>query len=43
MENMRLGCSSVQFGDVQVSSVRGLHGGALGEAHHQGSLRFDYV
>jgi hypothetical protein len=29
--------------DVQLSSVRGLHGGAVGEAHRQRSLRFDFV
>jgi hypothetical protein len=27
---MCVGCSSIQFGDVQVGSVRGLHGGAVG-------------
>jgi hypothetical protein len=40
---MCFGCSGVQSGDVQVSSVRGLHGGAVGDVHHQGIPRNDFV
>jgi hypothetical protein len=32
-ENMCFGCIIIQFRDVQVSSVTGLNGGAVGEAH----------
>jgi hypothetical protein len=40
---MCFGYSGVQLGDVQLSSVIGLHGGAIEEAHRQGSLSFDSV
>jgi hypothetical protein len=42
-ENMCFGCISFQLRDVQVSSMRGIHSGAVGKAHRQGSLRFDFV
>jgi hypothetical protein len=32
-ENMCFGCSGVEFRYVEVSSVRRLHGGTVGEAH----------
>jgi hypothetical protein len=42
-KTMSFGCGGIQFGDVQLNSVRGLHGCSVRKAHHQSSHSFDFV